>query len=167
MIKKELENALFDMEIMAKVFQFEPFEIYLLGGSGCILAGYIDRATRDFDFIDLDYSAKYGRLFRLLEPFDMIDTMMATIALSYKERAVRLMQFKYLHIYVFSREDIIISKMGRLNERDINDIKAMQPYADKSLLFELIDEVMERHDLLLKTREVFSSNSKTIMKDWG
>ena len=29
MIKKELENALFDMEVMAEVFKFEPFEVYL------------------------------------------------------------------------------------------------------------------------------------------
>jgi hypothetical protein len=64
-------TAIFDMEIMAKVFAVEPFDIYLLGGSGCVLAGYLDRATRDFDIIDVDYDSRLGRVLKLLEPYDM------------------------------------------------------------------------------------------------
>ena len=39
---------------MAKVFEIEPFDLYLLGGSGCILADYLERATRDFDVVEFD-----------------------------------------------------------------------------------------------------------------
>ena len=53
-IKKQLEEYLFDLEKVTKAFNIEPFDIYLLGGSACILGGFIDRATRDFDFVDLN-----------------------------------------------------------------------------------------------------------------
>ena len=80
MLKNDLHNALSDMEAMAKILNIEPFELYLLGGSGCVLAEYVDRSTRDFDIIDLEYNAKLGRVLKILEPYDMIDERMATIA---------------------------------------------------------------------------------------
>ncbi|MDR1664000.1 MAG: hypothetical protein LBR83_03650 [Clostridiales bacterium] len=44
MIKAQLENALTDMETVARALGVEPFALYLLGGSGCVLAGYLTRA---------------------------------------------------------------------------------------------------------------------------
>lgn len=165
MIREELESALADMETMSKVFDIKSFDIYLLGGSGCVLAGYIDRATRDFDIMDLEYQAKLSRVFKLIEPFDMIDLQLATIAPSYKDRAIRLERFQYLHVYVLSREDIIISKIGRLNERDINDIKTMMPEANRQTLFRLINEVMIRQDLSQTAKNTFARNARRVMKE--
>ena len=54
-IRKQLEEYILDMEKVARAFEIEPFDIYLLGGSACVLGGFIDRATRDFDFIDINY----------------------------------------------------------------------------------------------------------------
>ena len=163
-LKQDLEQALQDMEMMAKALGIQPFEIYLLGGSGCILAGYFDRATRDFDFMDLDYDAKLGRVFKLLEPYDMIDPQLATIPYTYKNRAMRLKQFEYLRIYVMSREDIIISKMARLDERDINDITALLQAADIGLIFKLAGEV-EESDLLPKAKAAFIKNFSRCMEE--
>ena len=165
MLKEDLVSALSDMETMAKVFGVDPFDLYLLGGSGCIIAGYLDRATRDFDIIDMGYNSRLGRVLKLLEPYDIIDTMMATIASSFKERAVRLDGFGYLNIYVLSREDIVVSKLGRYSERDALDISAMMPDCEARVIFKLIDEVLERTDLIRRAKAVFVSNALKMMKD--
>ena len=165
MLKDDLMSALSDMETTSKVLGIEPFALYLLGGSGCIIAGYLDRATRDFDIIDMGYCSRLGRVLKLLEPYDIIDTMMATIALSFKERAVRLDGFEHLSIYVLSREDIVVSKLGRYNERDTYDIKTMIPECEAHAILQLIDEVLERPDLITRAKAVFVSNALKMMKD--
>jgi hypothetical protein len=86
-IKKQLEDRIFDMEKVAIAFDIEPFDIYFLGGSACILGGYTERATRDFDFIDLDYSSKLGKVFVQLRDFDMLEYESTMISPKYKERA--------------------------------------------------------------------------------
>ncbi|MDM8534781.1 hypothetical protein QUF55_08800 [Clostridiaceae bacterium HSG29] len=48
------------MNLFAKTINVEPFDLYLIGGSASILGNYSDRATRNFDFIDLNYSSKLG-----------------------------------------------------------------------------------------------------------
>jgi len=163
-LKQDLEQALQDMEMMAKALDIAPFDVYLLGGSGCVLAGYFNRATRDFDFMDLEYDAKLGRVFKLLEPYDMIDPQLATIPPTYKNRATRLVQFVYLPISVLSREDIIISKMARLDERDLNDISILLQSADIRLIFELAGEIAES-DLLPKAKAAFIENFSRCMEE--
>ena len=140
--KKDMENALADMEILAKATKTEPFEIYLLGGAGCVLAGYLERATRDFDIIDLDYAASLGRVMKPLEPFDLIEPQLAALAPEYKKRAILLPQFEYLSVYVLSCEDIILSKLTRFNERDSHDISELLPSADISLVFSLAESIL-------------------------
>ena len=141
-LKNDLITALQDMELLSKTLNINTFDIYLLGGSGAILAGYLDRATRDFDIMELDYDSRLGRVLKLLEPFDSIDEHLAAISPTYKTRAKQLTQFKYLSIYVLSREDIIVSKIARLNDRDANDIAIMLPKADIDLIFNLAEELL-------------------------
>jgi len=163
-IRNDLENALSDMEILAKAHGIAPFEVYLMGGSGCILARYIDRATRDFDIVDLEYSASLGRVLKVLEPYDMIDPQMAILSSTYKSRSTRLAQFEYLQIYVLAREDIIISKLGRLNQRDIDDIKTMLPESDMELVVRLAEEVVA-NNLSTKAKTVFCKNLSVLLED--
>ncbi len=59
-----LMTVLSDMEKVAKALDVEPFSIYFMGGSACILGRYHDRATRDFDFVDLSYPASFGKVLR-------------------------------------------------------------------------------------------------------
>ncbi|MCL1982221.1 MAG: hypothetical protein FWG53_03885 [Clostridiales bacterium] len=63
--KDSLMQTLDDMESVVKLFEIEPFDIYFLGGAACILGGYTERATRDFDFIDMGYSPRMGRVFSM------------------------------------------------------------------------------------------------------
>lgn len=62
--QQELQQRLFEMEQVAQAFQVEPFDLFLLGGSACLLAGYTSRATRDFDLLDIDYSASLASDYR-------------------------------------------------------------------------------------------------------
>lgn len=146
-LQQELEQRLFEMEQVAKAFQVAPFELFLLGGSACLLAGYTSRATRDFDLLDLNYSASLAKVLILLRDYDLLEYNSTLIAPSYRERCKKLSQFTYLNIFVLSAEDIIVSKLIRLNDRDLEDLDVMMPQADKSLLLRIIDEVLMREDL--------------------
>ena len=69
MIKENLIKVLHEMEEVTKLFKLEPFDIYIIGGSACILGEYTNRATLDIDFVDLGYPAKYGKAFAKFKAF--------------------------------------------------------------------------------------------------
>lgn len=145
--QQELEQRLFEMEQVAQAFRIEPFDLFLLGGAACLLAGYTARATRDFDLLDMDYAAPLAKVLVLLRDYDLLEYSSTLIAPSYRARCKRLSQFTYLHVFVLSAEDIIVSKLIRMNERDLEDLDAMMPQADHALLLQIIDEVLMRDDL--------------------
>jgi len=138
--KKILYEILQDVEDFANMKNIDYPPIYLLGGSGCIIAGYLDRATTDIDLLDLDYDASVGRLLRIMEKYDFLDLYLTTIPMDFKDRARKIEKFR--NIYVLSREDIILSKIGRYSEIDIEDISVMIKNADKKLIADLIGKVM-------------------------
>jgi hypothetical protein len=142
-----------DMEKICQVLEIPPFPIYFLGGSACILGKYTDRATRDFDLVDLQYSASYGRALRYLIDFDMLEYESTILAPSYKNRATRLEQFNYLQIYILSREDIIVSKIVRMEQKDIEDIDMLIVNSDKIQIQSIIDEILNRKDLFESKRQ--------------
>ncbi|HOJ10937.1 MAG TPA: DUF6036 family nucleotidyltransferase [Clostridiales bacterium] len=154
-VKKQLEEKISDMEKVARIFEIEPFDIYFLGGSACILGGYTDRATRDFDFIDLNYPSRLGKVFVQLRDFDMLEYESTIISPKYKERAIKLNEFKYLNIYLLSVEDIIVSKIIRLEQKDLQDIYELIKVADKELINKIIDEVLTRNDLYESKKKQF------------
>ena len=73
-----------------------------------------------------------------------------------KERAIRLEKFKYLNIYMLSVEDIIVSKIIRLEQKDLQDIDELIKVADKKLVNRIIDEVLNRNDLYESKKEQFT-----------
>jgi len=131
MLKSEIETIIYDMEKVAQLFEIAPFDIYLLGGAACILGDYTTRATMDYETT-------------ILSPY-------------YKARAAKLEQFTYLNIYILSIEDIIISKIIRLEAKDIEDIDALMHRADKALLRAIIDDVLSREDLAESKKQGFVS----------
>ncbi|TCO69053.1 DUF6036 family nucleotidyltransferase [Marinisporobacter balticus] len=151
-----LFEILQDMEDFANMKNIEYPPIYLLGGSGCIVAGYLDRATTDVDFLDMDYQANIGRLFKILDRFDMLDIYLTTIPLDFIKRAIKIKEFQ--NIYVLSKEDIILSKIGRYSEKDIEDMEILIKDADKQLILELIGVVEKRNDIGEKVKNVFIKN---------
>ena len=154
-LKCELEQILFEAEKIAQLFDIEPFDMFLLGGSACILGDYNDRATKDFDFVDLNYPAKLGKVFAHLRDFDMLEYESSLLSPDYKSRSVRVHQFKYLNIFVLSIEDIIVSKIIRLDKKDIEDIDILIKQSDKKLIQQIVAEVLSRDDLYESKKKGF------------
>lgn len=144
---KQREDLLFDLKLVDNLvgvtFGKTDLEFFLAGGSACILSGYTERATRDFDFVDLGYPSKYAKVFKLLEPYDLLTNYFAGLPKNYRKRAEKLNGFNNIAVYVFSKEDIIASKIDRLSETDMEDIKVLIMKVDKKLLDECIQETLE------------------------
>lgn len=155
MIKDNLLEILHEMEDVTKLFKLEPFEIYIIGGSACILGEYTTRATLDVDFVDLGYPAKYGKVFTLLRDYDMLEFQSTILSPNYKKRALKLDEFKYINVYILSKEDIAISKVIRLESKDIEDLDEIIPKCNKEILNKIIDEVLNREDLFESKRNEF------------
>jgi hypothetical protein len=153
-----LIEILADMEKVAKVLDIKPFSIYFMGGSACTLGKYTERATRDFDFVDMHYPASMGKVLRYLNDFDMLEYESTILAPSFKERAVLLEQFSYLKFYILAMEDIVVSKIIRMEKKDIEDMDTMMKNCDRVLIMRIIDEVLARNDLYDSKREAFKRN---------
>ncbi|MCD5410046.1 MAG: DUF6036 family nucleotidyltransferase [Clostridiales bacterium] len=154
--KQILTQILSDMDDFAEMKKINYPAIYLLGGAGCILADYFDRATTDFDLLDMEYKSEMARLLRLLDNFDMLDMYLTTISWDYKKRAIKLSEYK--NIYVLSREDIITSKLARFSKKDIEDIEILLEKVDVEKLCKMIDEVKNRKDLSERVLSAFKNN---------
>ena len=155
MIKNNLIEILHEMEEVTKLFKLEPFDIFLIGGSACILGEYTNRATLDIDFIDLGYPAKYGKAFSLLRDYDMLEYESTILSPTYKNRAIKLDEFKYINVYILAKEDIAISKVIRLAPKDIEDLDEIIPLCNKQLLNNIIDEILNRDDLFESKKTEF------------
>ena len=148
-----------DMDEYAGFKKIDMPPIYLMGGSGSIICGYINRATRDIDLLDLGYPAKTGTLFRLLGQVDYLDWSLTTVAPGYETRATKIEEFDNISVYVLSREDIITSKIGRYSIKDQEDISSIMKFANFTLILDLINQVMNRNDLSTKVKEAFIENA--------
>jgi len=161
---ENLVQTLDDMETLVKVFEIEPFDIYFLGGAACILGGYSIRATRDFDFVDQNYKSHMGRAFAILRDYDMLEYESTALSPGYKERSKKLDRFKAFNAYVLSPEDIIASKIIRLEPKDMQDIDILIEICDRDLLNRIINEILARNDLYSEKKDAFKEKLK-IFKD--
>lgn len=167
MIKSNLLEVLHEMEEVTKFFKLEPFDIYILGGSACILGEYTTRATMDIDFIDLGYPSKYGKAFSLLRDYDMLEYESTILSPTYKQRAIKLDSFKYISVYILSKEDIAISKIIRLTEKDIEDLNQIVPKCNKTLLNNIIEEIINRTDLFESKKNEFLKKLKIFKEKYN
>ena len=158
--KNLLMELLHDADDFASLKKIDCPPIYILGGSGCILGNYLERGTFDIDFVDINYDASVGRVFRLFDRFDMLDRFVTPIADGFENRAIKIDGFIHLEYYVLSKEDIIISKLGRYSEKDIEDITLIVKNTNKALLNELIENLISKDDFSERVKEEFMKNSK-------
>lgn len=167
MIKDNLMQVIHEMEEVTKMFKLEPFDIYIIGGGACILGEYTTRATLDIDFVDLGYPAKYGKVFVLLRDYDMLEYQSTILSPNYKKRAIKLEEFQYINVYILSKEDIAISKIIRLESKDIEDLDQMIPKCDKEILNNVIEEVLNRDDLFESKRTEFEKKLKIFREKYN
>lgn len=123
---KDYDDLLNDLKFVDSIVGYmlpdSNLEFYLAGGSACILGGYLERATKDFDFIDIGYSSSVGKLLNYLQPYDLLDINNAEIPWNFKTRSVKLSGFVHINVYILCIEDIIASKIGRYDAKDMQDI---------------------------------------------
>lgn len=167
MVKDNLIEVLHEMEEVTKLFKLEPFDIYIIGGSACMLGEYTTRATLDVDFVDIGYPAKYGKVFVLLRDYDMLEYESTLLSPQYKERAVKLDEFRYINVYILSKEDIAISKIIRLASKDIEDLDEIIPNCNKNLLNSIIKEILDREDLFESKRNEFEKKLKIFKEKYN
>ena len=167
MIKENLIEVLHEMEEVTKLFKLEPFDIYIIGGSACILGEYTTRATLDIDFIDLGYPAKYGKVFSLLRDYDMLEYQSTILSPTYQKRAIKLKEFNYINVYILSKEDVVVSKIIRLAPKDIEDLNQIMPKCDKKQLNSIIDEILNREDLFESKKNEFINKLKIFREKYN
>ena len=167
MIRENLIEVLHEMEEVTKLFKLEPFDIYIIGGSACILGEYTNRATLDIDFVDLGYPAKYGKAFSLLRDYDMLEYQSTILSPTYKQRATRLDEFDYINVYILSREDVAVSKIIRLAEKDFEYLNQIIPKCNKDLLNSIINEILDRNDLFESKKDEFVKKLKVFREKYN
>ena len=95
------------------------------------------------------------KLFKL-EPFDnMLEYEGTILSPNYKERAIKLEEFQYINVYILSKEDVAVSKIIRLADKDMEDLEQIIPKCDKNTLNKIIDEIINREDLFESKKEEF------------
>ena len=166
-IRENMIHTLDDMEAVAKLFDIEPFDIYFIGGAACVLGEYTDNATRDFDFIDINYSSNMGRIFAILRDYDMLEYESTVLSPDYKSRAREIGKYQSFNAYVLSPEDIVVSKIIRLEEKDVRDIDQMMSQCDKDLINEIIDRALSRADLFESKKRAFMNNLPKFRERYG
>lgn len=162
--REDLLEILKDLVAFATLKDAPLPKLYFLGGSGCILGNYLSRATMDFDFIDLNYPAVEGRLFKVLGSFDMLDLALTTLPLDFATRSKPIESFTTF--FVLSKEDIVCSKIGRYSQKDQEDIQHLLKTSDKALLEALIEKVLLRTDLSPLIRDHFVINLRRFKEDF-
>ena len=167
MIKDNIIEVLHEMEEVTKLFKLEPFDIYIIGGSACILGEYTTRATIDVDFIDLGYPSKYGKVFAMLRDYDMLEYESTILSPNYKERAIKLEEFQYINVYILSKEDVAVSKIIRLADKDIEDLEQIIPKCNKKTLNKIIEEILNRDDLFESKKDRFKENLKIFREKYN
>lgn len=141
--------------------------MYIIGGGACILGEYTTRATLDIDFIDLGYPAKYGKVFVLLRDYDMLEYQSTILSPTYKERAIKLNEFEYINVYILSKEDIAVSKIIRLADKDLEDLNEIMSDCNKEVLNSIIEEVLARKDLFESKKAEFKRKLKIFKEKYN
>jgi hypothetical protein len=137
------EGILFNMKKLDKIMGMDKYslEICLIGGTACILTGLINRATIDYDMLNLNYTPRVRNYLNFFQPYDLVDFEATTIPRSYNERTKPVFKGDYLSCSILAVEDIIVSKLCRNIEKDFGDIDVLIKNADIKLVRDLINEV--------------------------
>ena len=76
-------------------------------------------------------------------------------------------EFEYINVYILSREDVVVSKIIRLAEKDIEDLNQLIPKCNKELLNSIIEEIIERNDLFESKKSEFINKLKIFKEKYN
>lgn len=118
------------LEVVDKELE-EPVELTAVGGTAMTLLGLKD-STLDIDFdVEADRAIGFRKTLARLHHGYRIDLYTGGLIFSqqlpedYAEKRIPVKtDFRKIRLYTLNPLDIIVTKIGRLNDRDIEDIKA-------------------------------------------
>ena len=72
-----------------------------------------------------------------------------------------------INVYILSREDVAVSKIIRLAEKDIEDLNQIIPKCDKNILNNIIEEILNREDLFESKKTEFKKKLKIFKEKYN
>ena len=116
------------------------FTCVIVGGSAFVLLDKIYRSTHDIDSIDASNEIK-----PLLDAYNInmnVNAYRVNFPDNYLDRIIKVdIPTTKVNFYTLSLEDLVVSKLCSMREKDIEDLENELVY--KSLNWELLDELIE------------------------
>ena len=116
------------------------FTCVIVGGSALVLLNKIYRSTHDIDSIDASNEIK-----PLLDAYNInmnVNAYRVNFPDNYLDRIIKVdIPTTKVNFYTLSLEDLVVSKLCSMREKDIEDLENELVY--KSLNWELLDELIE------------------------
>lgn len=97
----------------------------------------------------------------------MLEYQSTILSPTYKERATKLKEFQYINAYILSKEDIVVSKIIRLAQKDIEDLNQIIPNCNKEMINSIIEEILNREDLFESKNIEFERKLKIFKEKYG
>lgn len=97
----------------------------------------------------------------------MIKENLMEVFPTYQKRAIKLNEFNYINVYILSKEDVVVSKIIRLEPKDIEDLNQIMPKCDKKQLNSIIDEILNREDLFESKKNEFINKLKIFREKYN
>ena len=97
----------------------------------------------------------------------MLEYQSTILSPKYKERATKLKEFKYINVYILSKQDVAVSKIIRLAQKDIEDLDQIIPNCNKKILNDIIQEVLNREDLFESKKQEFERKLKIFREKYN
>ena len=123
-VKEEISKRLDELDEFVSLSDRhnpEPLKAIIVGGAALILRGYIDRSTKDIDFL---YVSK--EIEKFLKGLDMNTRVQAYLLNFPEDYEARLQPLniggRKIRFYTASLEDIVIAKLYSYRDHDIMDI---------------------------------------------
>ena len=136
-----IDDIIFDSKKLDAVLSMDRYslEICLIDATACILAGYMDRAT-------IDYDPKVRNYLNFFNPNDLVDFEATTIPRSYNKRTVTVYKGRYVLCKILSIEELILSNLCKNMLKDFKNIDKLILSADMVSIKDLTGEVMKDID---------------------
>ena len=97
----------------------------------------------------------------------MLEYESTLLSPTYKDRAIKLLDFKYINVYILSKEDIAVSKIIRLAQKDLEDLNQIIPTCNKETLNYIIEEILQRNDLFQSKKDEFIKKLKIFREKYN
>ena len=68
---------------------------------------------------------------------------------------------------ILSKEDVVVSKIIRLAEKDIEDLNQIMPNCNKKILNNIIEEILKREDLFESKKKEFEKKLKIFREKYN